>query len=169
MKVPLVCGLAVLMAAAQVPNVTYAGRKAWIIKRAGTTTVTTQLRGEALTVAIHTWQVPVKAGPLVEHRPYPQCTYSQDPCSITDSIQVTLGGHKLWVGQDQLAGLGDIHYLSIAGSPAHLELRIAGGDGADGYDAHLIFDGDHVAERALYGIDQQHPFEVTHYYYETIN
>lgn len=96
--------LAALAGAAQAPATTFGGRKAWVAQVARTTRVFTVLGHQQLTIQIHAWQIPVKAGPLAPHRPYPQCTYPQNPCSITDWIHITLGGHRLWVDQGQLAG-----------------------------------------------------------------
>lgn len=169
MKVALVVLLASLTAAsAQAPTTTVGKRKAWIIKGAGTTTVTTRLGGEPLTVEIHTWQVPVNDRDEDGPRPYTQCTYSQNPCSITDWIHVRLGGKTLWIGPYDIAGLGDMHYLSISGSPSRLVLYIAGGDTVNSYDAHLIFNREHLIERVLYSLDEEHPFEVSHFYYGSI-
>lgn len=169
MRAALVILLTALMAAAQAATTTYAGRKAWIIKGAGTTTATIRLGGEMLTVEIHTWQVPVNADDSNAPRPYTQCTYTQNPCSITDWIHVRLGGKTIWVGSFAIAGMGDMHYLAVSGSPSRFVLYIGGGDAADSYDARLIFKNQNLVERIVYGLDSKQPFEVSHYYCEDIS
>lgn len=168
MKLALLVGMAVLLAVPQASTTTVGQRKAWSIKKAGTTIVTTHLGGEELTVTIHTWTVPVDDSGSGLNQPYPDCTYTQNPCSIADWIHIRMGTKTVAVRTDGIAGLGDMHYLSIAGSPPRLMLVIAGGDGADGYVAQLLFDRLRLVERRVYGIDKQHPVEVSHYYYTNI-
>lgn len=168
MRSILFCGLAVLLAVTQTPTTTLGKHVAWTIKDAGTTTVSTRLAGQALTVEIHTWSVPVVVSSSPSAQPYPECTYTQNPCSITDWIHIRVGGKESAVRQDGLAGLGDMHYVSVAGTPSRLVLTIAGGDGADAYRARLLFDHERLIERKVYGLDEEHPAEISHYYYTDI-
>ncbi|MGH9479151.1 MAG: hypothetical protein ACRD1A_07975 [Terriglobales bacterium] len=144
------------------------GRKVWEVQPSGTTTVRTSLGKTPLVVAIHTWQMQPQGARPAGPYAYPACIGAA--CSITEWIRVRLGGKSLWVGPYQIAGLANIHYLAIGGSPARLELILVGDDAAESYDAHLIFNNEHVIERVLYaGIDLSHPFEVSHFYYSDIN
>lgn len=144
------------------------GRAVWAIKPSGTTAVNTQVDTTALAISIHTWQTRPQTARQTGVDSYPECTGA--PCGITDWIRVQLGGKPLWVGPYQIAGLGNVHYLSISGSPARLDLILIGGDAAESYEAHLIFNDQHVVERILYAaIDLSRPFEISHYFYGTIN
>lgn len=133
------------------------GHAVWAIQSNGTTVVETQVSRVGLEVSIHARAIP--AGP--------ECGGSK--CSVTDQIEARLGGKPLWVGRYQIAGLGDLHYLAVSGSPSRLDLILMGGDAAESYEAHLIFNREHVVERILYpGMDLRHPFEVSHYFYGNI-
>ncbi|MGH2409344.1 MAG: hypothetical protein ACRDGS_03135 [Chloroflexota bacterium] len=164
----MMCALLVLLwtslgAAQQLPY-KVDGRAVWAVKPSGTTSVSTHLKGSEVEISVHTWQVPLQPAVRAALGPYPECTDAR--CGITDQIQVKLAGKPLWVGSYQIAGLGDVHYLALTGSPARLDLILIGSDAADSYEAHLIFSGGRVVERVLYsGIDLSHPFEVSHYYY----
>lgn len=160
----LVCGF---VAAGQQLSYKVDGRAVWDVQPSGTTVVKAQLGTSALAISIHTLRV----GAAMVRRPgpgsYPGC--SDTACSLTQWIHIELAGRPLWVGPYQIAGLTDVHYLAISGNPDRLDLILIGRDGAESYEAHLIFDREHVVERILYpGIDLTHPFEVSHYYYENL-
>lgn len=144
------------------------GRAVWAVKPSGATVVNTRLGGISVEISIRAWRWRSGSGEADSQDSYPECWDS--PCSIMSDLHVLVGGKQLWVGPYQIAGLGDVHYLAVAGTPEHLTLIFMGHDAAEAYEAHLIFKDKHVVERILYaGIDLSHPFEVSHYFYETIN
>lgn len=157
--------LACVIGMAQAPTATFAGRKAWMIRPSGITIITANFRGAKLTIKIHAWQVHVESRVMDPPRPYPQCTYSQDPCSITDWIHVALGGRTQWLESSKFADLGDMHYLSVSSSGNRLVLIIGGGDGMSSYDAHFIYQDGEVVKRILYdGPEEDFALQVTDYH-----
>lgn len=154
---------------AQVATTTFAGRKAWRIASTGATVVRTTFAGQPLVISIHAWPVHVEARLADPPQPYPQCTYSQDPCSITDRIAVRLGGRSLWVDASTFSDLTDMHYLSVSARGGQMDLIIGGGDGMASYDAHFVFNRGRIVKRILYdGPAENFISETTEYHYQVI-
>lgn len=106
-----------MLVAAQAPTTTVGRRRTWAIKSAGTTTVTTRLGKSEVMDAIHTRTLTVDDSGSASIQPFPECTYTQNPCSITDWIEVGIDGKPMTVRSDGIAGLGDMGYLSVSGLP----------------------------------------------------
>lgn len=103
-----------------------------------------------------------------ENRRFVQCTYSRIPCSLTDSIRVSIDGKEIFIPRSAFADLGDISTAELAMSNGRLILTIKGGDASESYIAKLLFNNDRLSERRLYsGEDPEHPLEVSRYYQVT--
>lgn len=150
----------------------------WGIYPSGETVVSTPLGKSKVTITIDAFPVEVDLNHFLQDDPgyehlappkYVQCTFTQDPCSLTGRIQVAIDGHQLLIPVNAYTSLGDIHYVSVAGTPQTLVLYLIGGDAAGGYFARWTFDRTHLTESRLYsGMDPYNPEEISFYNYGDI-
>lgn len=78
------------------------------------------------------------------------CTYSRYPCSLVDSLEISVRGRAVLVRRSVFADLADINTAQLKPRPAGgYTLTLTGGDASEAYDATIVFDDHRVRERTI--------------------
>lgn len=128
----------------------FAAPKAFQVKVQGETLLTAASKGFAVRIRIKTHET---AAPRIID-PYDQessCTGARSPCSLVDSLKISVNGKPVFVWRSVFCDLADLNdaEISIAGTTA--KLTLTGGDASESYIAKIYFDKENVTRRTVAG------------------
>lgn len=84
-RLPLALFLLTALGSGQALSAPYLDRKTWRVQDVGTTRIAATFQGAPFIISIHSWPLPINARDPAAAPRYPQCTYSQSPCSAASS------------------------------------------------------------------------------------
>ena len=98
------------------------------------------------------------------------CTYSRYPCSIVDSIGITVDGNPLFIPRSVFADLADLNGASISTSKDVTILTLGGGDASGSFIVTIEFNATDVKRRTMWsGEDTDEPVQETTYHTIVMN
>jgi hypothetical protein len=95
------------------------------------------------------------------------CTESINPCSLVDSIEISVGNKPLFVPRSVFCALSDVYKAEIKIHRREAILILVGGFTVENYIVKIRFDAEHISYRNVAsGMDKNNPSEET-FYFET--
>jgi hypothetical protein len=82
------------------------------------------------------------------------CTFSRFPCSVLDSLVLSLDGHKLFVPRSAFCGLSDLRTAALIQQDKSIVLIMQGADASEAYILKIIFDKSGVQSRSLFAASE---------------
>jgi hypothetical protein len=95
----------------------------------------------------------VQIGDPSERRPdviRSSCTYTRHPCSIVDSIDISVNGKEIFVPRSVFCDLADLNTAEIRIGQTESILTLNGGDASESYFVRIAFDAERVKWRRLF-------------------
>ena len=97
------------------------------------------------------------------------CTYSRYPCSIVDSIIITVNGKPIIVPRSLFCDLADLNTAEIQIEESESILTLNGGDASESYLVKIDFDERQVKRKRLYSkMSPNEPLQETTYHIVTL-
>lgn len=169
MKTPYLIFCALFLSAMGASTVDAASKDKLVASK-GETSIAATSGAMNVVVKIHTREVDIgkpSDGKTVD--PYSNCTYSKFPCSLTDRIDITVNGTKLFIPRSVFCDLADLSTARISATRKKSTLLLSGGDGSEAYLAKIEFDGTGVQRRSLASeMSPNQPLQETVYHAQTI-
>ncbi|MDQ2989824.1 MAG: hypothetical protein M3R60_12060 [Pseudomonadota bacterium] len=78
------------------------------------------------------------------------CTFSRFPCSVLDSLVLSIDGHKIFVPRSAFCGVSDLRSAALLQHDKSLELVIQGADASEAYILKIVFNKSGVQSRTLF-------------------
>jgi hypothetical protein len=92
------------------------------------------------------------------------CTYSRYPCSLVDSIEISVNGKQIFVPRSVFCDLADLNTAEIGIGATETMLTLNGGDASESYFVKITFDAERVKSRRLFSsIAPNKPLQETTY------
>ncbi|MBB5191093.1 hypothetical protein HNQ50_001816 [Silvimonas terrae] len=92
------------------------------------------------------------------------CTFSRAPCSLVDSLTLTVDGRALFVARSVFADLADLQTATVRQQNKQFVLVLQGGDASESYSVDISFDADRVRQRTVSDYDGRDLLQKTIYY-----
>ncbi|MEW5745527.1 MAG: hypothetical protein AB1805_08860 [Nitrospirota bacterium] len=97
------------------------------------------------------------------------CTYSRYPCSLVDSIDITVSGSPIRIPRSVFCDLADLNSATINEEKKRLLLTLTGGDASESYIMKIEFDTQRVRKRSLFSGESNRLLQETTYYQVVID
>lgn len=97
------------------------------------------------------------------------CTYSKFPCSLVDSIEISVNGAQLFIPHSVGCNLADLNRVGVEASGEGAVLTLYGGDASESYIMKIEFDGSGVRRKILSSaMSSDQPLEDTTYHIQVL-
>lgn len=99
------------------------------------------------------------------------CTYTRHPCSVVDSIDITVNGKSIFVPRSAFCDLADLSTMEIGMKQKNVIMKILGGDASESYTVIIEFDDVRVKHRTFMGDelpDSNNKLQETIYYRQVL-
>jgi len=99
------------------------------------------------------------------------CTYSRYPCSIVDSIDITVNGKPIIVPRSVFCDLADLYVVEIEIEKKNVFMKFFGGDASESCNVIIESDADRVKRRTIVGNelpDSNNKLQETIYYRQVL-
>lgn len=121
------------------------------VRSEGLTSLEVSSAGWKAQVLIRTKQVDIGSpGSVIPAVRENSCTYSRYPCSLVQSIEISVESSKIFVPRSAYADLSDLRDASVVSKHGSMVLILKGGDASEFYTVKLFFDKEHVYRRLLF-------------------
>lgn len=119
------------------------------ISRRGETRFSESLAGHEINVRIQTREVSVPLDKEEQLQKTFSCTFSRDPCSLTESLEISVDGKSIFVPRSAFETSSDFISGEIRKFKQNYILSLRGGDGSEAYVLEIEFDDRHVIQRVV--------------------
>jgi hypothetical protein len=75
------------------------------------------------------------------------CTYSRYPCSMVDSLEISVNGAPLFVPRSSFCSFSDLNFIELELIREELVLVLKGGDASESYVGRIVFDQDRIIRK----------------------
>ena len=135
------------------------------VRSQGDTVIVNRANGQLTQVKIRTHEVQI--GKSSDPRPTridSNCTYSRFPCSVVDSVEISVSGDSVFVPRSVFVDLADLNTAELLAGKEDEILRLSGGDGSEGYVVKIVFNANRVKRRTVAsGTEPNQPLQTTIY------
>lgn len=136
-----------------------------VIKSSGDTVVSSRFGEVGVRVKIRTHELPNGTTDKPLKPPDSSCTMSRMPCSVVDSIEISVAGAPVFVPRSVFADLADVNNAELAMEKGRYVLTLIGGDASESYIVKIVFNRTRITYRSLTsGEFPEHPLQETIYH-----
>ncbi len=136
-----------------------------VVASKGETVISAKSGKFKVQVRIRTYEMQI--GKPGEERPEvirSSCTYSRYPCSIVDSVEISVNGKVIFVPRSIFCDLADLNTGEIKIGQTESILTLNGGDASESYFVRIEFDAERIKCRRLFSsIAPDKPLQETVY------
>lgn len=108
------------------------GQSGTAVKSSGLTSVSATINGVTVSAKMRTSVIDVGAQGQERHTAANlRCTFSRLPCSLVDSLEISVAGHAVWVPRTLEVMLSDVNSATIRREGSRIVLYLTGGDASE--------------------------------------
>jgi hypothetical protein len=132
----------------------------------GRSVISEMMDGQSVGVELITHTVDIGTPTSVRHSAAAaNCTFSRFPCSVLDSLALSLDGYKMFVPRSAFCGVSDLRTAALVHHDKRFVLIMQGADASEAYILKIAFDKSGVHTRVLFAASEPAmPLETTQYH-----
>jgi hypothetical protein len=136
----------------------------------GRSVISETIGGQSVRVELMTRRVNIGSPASVRHSAAAAaCTFSRFPCSVLDSLVLSLDGHKIFVPRSAFFGVSDLRSAALVQHDKNFVLIMQGADASEAYILKIVFDKSGVQSRILFAASEPEIALETTQYHRTKN